>query len=125
MISKADLVVIGACGGLAFGLLIALLVFWGFRWYKRRANLRRCASDRSTTALPIRANGVDASSDLNAVISGSIGPENCVPKLQQSWWNHSSVDRFRSVSSIPRYSYKYVVNIFSCLTSHEMGYELL
>lgn len=114
MVQKADLVIIGICVGVAVGILIASLVFFGICWYKRRAHLRRCANDRSSSAssLPIRTNGLDASSDSSASLSVSVtinGPEYLAQKPQHSWWNNHSKDRLASASGIPRYSYKYVI----------------
>ena len=111
MVHKADLVIIGISVGLAFGVLIASLVFFGVRWYKRRANFRRCANERSVATLPIRTNGVGTSIDNSASLSTSVvvkESEHNSKNLQHSWWNHHSKDRFASPSGIPTYSYKYV-----------------
>ncbi|PIN17566.1 Serine/threonine protein kinase [Handroanthus impetiginosus] len=109
MVHKADLIIIGISVGLAVGLLIASLVFLGIRWYKRRADLRRCANDGSAAALPIRTNGLDTSIDSSASLSSSVaikGLEHLPHKPQHSWWNNHSKDRFVSAPGIPRYSYK-------------------
>ncbi|XP_027154653.1 calcium/calmodulin-regulated receptor-like kinase 2 [Coffea eugenioides] len=109
MVHKADLVIIGISVGLAFGVLIASLVFFGVCWYKRRANFRRCANERSVATLPIRTNGVGTSIDNSASLSTSVvvkESEHNSKNLQHSWWNHHSKDRFASPSGIPTYSYK-------------------
>ncbi|KAL7190648.1 hypothetical protein ACSBR2_022848 [Camellia fascicularis] len=109
MVPKGDLVIIGISVGLALGLFIAALVFFGLRWYKKRAHLRQCANDRSATTLPIRTNGLGTSIDYSASISNSIadkGSDFLAKNSQPSWWSHRSKDRLASASGIPRYSFK-------------------
>ncbi|KAH6791257.1 Protein kinase superfamily protein [Perilla frutescens var. frutescens] len=109
MVHKADLVIIGITVGLAVGIVIASLVFFGIRWYKKRAHLRRCANDRSASTLPIRRNGLNTSIDSSASFSSSVtmnGSDQPVQKPQHSWWNNHSKDPFASASGIPRYPYK-------------------
>ncbi|KAK4417554.1 Calcium/calmodulin-regulated receptor-like kinase [Sesamum alatum] len=107
MVHKADLVIIGISVGLAVGILIASLVFFGICWYKKRANLRRCANDRSAATLPIRTNGLNTSIDSSAPLSSSVTIKgNLTQKPQHFWWNNHSKDRLASTSGILRYSYK-------------------
>ncbi|GKU97439.1 hypothetical protein SLEP1_g10582 [Rubroshorea leprosula] len=109
MVYKADLVVIGVSVGLALGILIALLVFLVTRWYKKHAHLRKCANEHSVATLPIRTNGLGASTDFSASISSSIitqQSEHLQKNSPHSWWNHHSKERFASPSGIPKYSYK-------------------
>ncbi|KAF5958477.1 hypothetical protein HYC85_005702 [Camellia sinensis] len=97
MVPKGDLVIIGISVGLALGLFIAALVFFGTRWYKKRAHLRQCANDRSATTLPIRTNGLGTSIDYSASISNSIadkGSDFLAKNSQPSWWSHRSKDRY-------------------------------
>lgn len=111
MVHKSDLVVIGICVGLALGILIATLVFFGLRWYKRRAHLRQSSNERSVATHPIRVNGLGTSIDYSASLSNSIAVKEseCPQKNSQgSWWSNQSKDRFVSASGIPRYAYKYV-----------------
>ncbi|OMO52589.1 hypothetical protein CCACVL1_29178 [Corchorus capsularis] len=108
MVHKGDLVAIGISVGLALGILLAALVFFGIRWYRNRANLRRCSNERSVTVLPIRANGFGTSTDFSASISNTIavkGSDN-QKSSSNSWWNLQSKDRFASASGLPKYSYK-------------------
>ncbi|KAK6129106.1 hypothetical protein DH2020_037142 [Rehmannia glutinosa] len=104
MVHKADLVIIGISVGLAVGILLASLVFFGICWYKKRVHLRRCATDRSAATLPIRTNGLDTSVDSSASISSFMPIKTQNP--QHSWWNKHNKDRFVSASGIPRYYYK-------------------
>ncbi|XP_020554920.1 calcium/calmodulin-regulated receptor-like kinase 2 isoform X2 [Sesamum indicum] len=107
MVHKADLVIIGISVGLAVGILIASLVFFGICWYKKRAHLRRCANDRSAATLPIRTNGLNTSIDSSAPLSSFVTIKgNLTQKPQRFWWNNHSKDRLASVSGILRYSYK-------------------
>jgi len=112
MVRKGDLVVIGISVGLALGILIASLIFFGIWWYKKRSNLQQCSNERILPALPIRMNGLGTSNDFSAslassiTIRGSEHPQKSSPV--SSWWNHHSKDQFASASRILRYSYKYV-----------------
>ncbi|KAI7757052.1 hypothetical protein M8C21_021560 [Ambrosia artemisiifolia] len=72
MSQKTDLVVVGVCVGVAVGIFLASLVFFGVRWYKRRARLRRFANDRGTSTRPIRENGVNTSNALSESFSNSL-----------------------------------------------------
>ncbi|XWS47522.1 hypothetical protein CRYUN_Cryun14cG0159700 [Craigia yunnanensis] len=109
MVHKGDFVAIGISVGLALGILIASLVFFGIRWYKKRVNLRRCSNERSVTVLPIRTNGFGTSTDFSASLSNSIAVQ--VPEYHQksspnSWWSPHGKDRLASASGLPKYSYK-------------------
>ncbi|KAF3630378.1 putative leucine-rich repeat receptor-like serine/threonine-protein kinase [Capsicum annuum] len=109
MVHKADLVIIGICVGVAFGILIASLVFFGIRWYKRHARLQGHANERSIATLPIRTNGVETSVDFSASLSNSVAIKTSgfpAKNSQHSWWSHPSKDHLVSASGIPRYSYK-------------------
>ncbi|KAK8631189.1 hypothetical protein V6N13_079948 [Hibiscus sabdariffa] len=112
MVHKADLVVIGISVGLALGILIASLVFFGLRWYRKYVKLRR-SSERSVTVLPIRTNGFGTSTDISSSLSNSVAVE--VAEYHQksspkSWWSPRSKDRIASASAsasgLPKYSYK-------------------
>ncbi|TQE00238.1 hypothetical protein C1H46_014156 [Malus baccata] len=111
MVHQSDLVIIGISVGVALGILIAVLIFFGIRWYKKRANLRQCANERSLTTLPIRTNGLSTTTDYSASLSTSKaiqGTENLQKSSPLSWWSHHSKDRFASASGVLRYSYKAV-----------------
>ncbi|KAE9612603.1 hypothetical protein Lal_00005783 [Lupinus albus] len=109
MVRQADLVIIGVTVGLALGILISCLIFFGIRWYKKHANIRRSANENSVTTLPIRTNGLETSTDFSASITSSMGMSrsgNVHTNSHFSWWSHQSKDRFASPSGIPKYSYK-------------------
>ncbi|KAK2663194.1 hypothetical protein Ddye_001768 [Dipteronia dyeriana] len=109
MVHKGDLVVIGICVGLALGILLAVLAFFGIRWYKKHVYLQRCANDRSVPTLPVRINGFGTSTEFSASLSNSIpvkGSEYPQKSSQVSWWANNNKDRFASASGIPRYPYK-------------------
>jgi hypothetical protein len=111
MVRQTDLVIIGICVGLALGILISCLIFFGIRWCKKRSHLTRSASEPSLTTLPIRTNGFEASTDFSASITSSIGTsgsDNTQKNSHFTWWNHQNKDRFASASGILKYSYKYV-----------------
>ncbi|KAJ8751702.1 hypothetical protein K2173_025870 [Erythroxylum novogranatense] len=108
MTQKLDLIVLGVSVGVALGILIATLVFLGLRWYKKHARLRRCANERSFGSLPIRMNGIDANTDLSAVIGSPVThkPDHTQRSTQPSRWGYQSKDRPASFSGVIRYSYK-------------------
>lgn len=113
MIGRTDLVIIGVLGGLALGILIASLLFFGIRWYKKRAHLCVRANEHnvSSPTLPIRTNGLGTSTDFSASLTNSRaiqGSEKLQKIPHRSWWKHQNKDRFVSTSGILRYSYKYV-----------------
>lgn len=113
MVNQADLVIIGVSVGLALGILLASLVFFGIRWYKKQAHLQRRANEPIVTSatLPIRSNGFGTSNDFSTSLTNSIAPQGS-EKLPKSshvyWWKHPNKDHFVSGSGILRYSYKYV-----------------
>lgn len=114
MVHKSDLVIIGICVGLALGILIATLVFFGLRWYKKHDHLRRCSNERSVATHPIRINGLGTSIDFSAPVVNSVAVKASgfpQKKSRVSWWSNHSKDRFTSArftsaSGIPRYAYK-------------------
>jgi hypothetical protein len=115
MAHQVEFVIIGISVGLALGILIAFLVFFGLRWYKKRAHLRRCANEHSipSTTLPIRTNGLGTSTEFSASLTNSIaiqGSDKVHRSSPRSWWNHQNKDHLASASGILRYSYKYVVS---------------
>ncbi|KAI3760871.1 hypothetical protein L1987_51272 [Smallanthus sonchifolius] len=109
MAHKADLVIIGVCVGLAVGIFLASLAFFGVRWYKRRAHLRKCVNDNSASTLPIRQNGVDTSSILSESFSNSVTVKVLTYPAKTSplsKWNRHNKEQLVSASGLPRYSYK-------------------
>lgn len=111
MVRQTDLVIIGVSVGLALGILICCLIFFGIRWYKKRSHLTRSDSEPSLTTLPIRTNGLETSNDFSASISSSVATsrsQNVQKNSHFTWWNHQNKDRFASTSGILKYSYKYV-----------------
>lgn len=110
---QANLVIVGISVGLALGLLIAILIYFVIRWYKKHAHLRRCSNERSVTTLPIRMNGLDASTDFSASISSSVanlGREKEGHQKKNSpfslWSSNQNKDWLTSASGILRYTYK-------------------
>ncbi|CAN1181120.1 Calcium/calmodulin-regulated receptor-like kinase 2 [Linum perenne] len=113
MVSKGDLIVIGISVGLALGVLIAVLLFIFVRWYNKRAHLRKCAANEMaqqrspTSSVPIRVNGLDASTDFSASITiRDMQLAHKVPSPHSSWWSRPSKDHFISTAGVVRYSYK-------------------
>lgn len=110
MSQRADLVIIGISVGLALGILIALLVFYVIRWYRKNVYLRRCTNERSLGTIQIQTNGLDASTELSASLSGSIdfrGSEKLHKDSWSLWRNHHHKDIVASASGVLKYPYKY------------------
>lgn len=113
MVHKSELVVIGISVGLALGILIAVLGFWGICWFKKRSHLRSVNNDHSGMTLPIRTNGLGSSIDSSASLSDSeyVKGSDYLPKGSHlSWWKYHSKDGLASASGIPRYLYKYALS---------------
>ncbi|XP_028764787.1 calcium/calmodulin-regulated receptor-like kinase 2 isoform X2 [Neltuma alba] len=109
MVRQATLVIIGVTVGVAFGIFIASLIFFGIRWYKKHARLTYSAKESSLTTLPIRTNGLGTSTDFSASLTSSISnsmSENLQRNSNVSWWSHQNKDRFSPTSGISKYSYK-------------------
>ncbi|XP_017411213.1 calcium/calmodulin-regulated receptor-like kinase 2 isoform X2 [Vigna angularis] len=110
MVRQTDLVIIGVSAGLALGILISCLIFFGIRWCKKRSAHRRLsANESSVTTLPIRTNGLGTSTDFSASLNSSIATsrsENIKKSSHFNWWSHQNKDRFASASGILKYSYK-------------------
>nr|XP_043615015.1 calcium/calmodulin-regulated receptor-like kinase 2 [Erigeron canadensis] len=113
MAHKANLVIIGVCVGVAVGIFLASLAFFGIRWYRRRAHLRKCANDHGldhgAQTLPIRQNGVDTSSILSESYSNSVTVKVSTYPVKTpplSKWNKNIKEPLATASGLPRYSYK-------------------
>ncbi|CAJ1835648.1 unnamed protein product [Sphenostylis stenocarpa] len=109
MVDQGDLVVICVSIGVALGVLIACLVYFGIRWYKKRAHLSRSANEPSLTTIPIRTNGLGTSTDFSASLTSSIATyrsPNPQKNPHPARWNHQTKDGFASGSGILKYSYK-------------------
>lgn len=128
MVHKGDLVIIGISVGLTIGIFIASLVFFGIRWYKKRAYLRRCSNVHSASTLPIHSNGLSSTIDSSAYTTDSVsvnGLDNLAKNSQISWWSNRHKARLASASGIPRYSHKYVISNTSHLFGDYSGLILL
>ncbi|ESW11382.1 hypothetical protein PHAVU_008G025200 [Phaseolus vulgaris] len=108
MVDQGDLVVICVSIGVALGVLMACLVYFGIRWYNKRTHLSRSANEPSLTAIPIRTNGLGTSTDFSASLTSSVATYRSPnpSKNSPAGWNHQNKDAFASVSGILRYSYK-------------------
>ena len=110
MVDQADLVIVCVSVGVALGVLIACLIYFGIRWYKKRAHrLSRSANEPSLTTIPIRTNGLETSIDFSASLTSSIATSrspNPHKSSHSTWWSHQNKDGFASVSGILKYSYK-------------------
>ncbi|URE02954.1 STYKc [Musa troglodytarum] len=80
-----------------------LLSLWVERLYKKRSYDQHQSRDLSIASVPIRVNGVNASIDSSATLSGS-GTNSGFQYMAKR--NANTKDLFASLSGIPRYSYK-------------------
>ncbi|GAA0168630.1 hypothetical protein LIER_23303 [Lithospermum erythrorhizon] len=99
MVQKSDLVIIGISVGVAAGILIATLVFFAIRWWKRISHFKGQTSERHLATLPIRTNGLDTSMDFSASLADS-------KSNQYKWRSPNRKDHFHKPSGMLRYSYK-------------------
>ncbi|KAG9137305.1 hypothetical protein Leryth_014940 [Lithospermum erythrorhizon] len=99
MVQKSDLVIIGISVGVAAGILIATLVFFAIRWWKRISHFKGQTSERHLATLPIRTNGLDTSMDFSASLADS-------KSNQYKWRSPNRNDHFHKPSGMLRYSYK-------------------
>lgn len=109
MVHKVFLVIISICVGSAFGILIAVLAFFGMRWYKKHAQFLCCTNEQVVATHPIHTDSLGTSTDFSDSLSSSIavkGSRYCQKSSQPSRQSHHSNDHFLSASGIPRYSYK-------------------
>jgi len=109
MVNQGDLVVICVSIGVALGVLIACLVYFGIRWYNKRTHLSRSANEPSLTTIPIRTNGLGTSTDFSDSLDSSVATyrsPNPSKNSHPAGWNHQKKDGFASVSGILKYSYK-------------------
>lgn len=111
MANSADLVIVGISVGVALGILIAALAFFGIWWYRKRYHNQQHINQRSVASSQRQINGSNSSVDSNTSFSHSVDidgiatePASCQP----SWWARQRKDQIISTSGIPRYSYKCV-----------------
>ncbi|XP_054802457.1 calcium/calmodulin-regulated receptor-like kinase 2 isoform X2 [Prosopis cineraria] len=124
MARQTTLVIIGVTVGVAFGIFIASLVFFGIRWYKKHARLTHSAKESSLTTLPIRTNGLGTSTDFSASLTSSISnsmSENLQRTSNFSWWSHQNKDRFSPTSSISKEIQKATQNFTTILGQGSFG----
>uniref|UniRef100_A0A2P2MWE7 Protein kinase domain-containing protein n=1 Tax=Rhizophora mucronata TaxID=61149 RepID=A0A2P2MWE7_RHIMU len=107
MASKFVSIIIGVSGGLALGISIASVVFFGIKWCKRRTHCQQHANRCSPVNLPIRINGLGTSTEFSVPLATITGEsEHPQRSSQPSRWSHHNRDQFASLSNIIRYSYK-------------------
>ncbi|KAK9067153.1 hypothetical protein SSX86_014478 [Deinandra increscens subsp. villosa] len=109
MTAKRDLVIIGVCAGVAVGIFLASLAFFGIRWYKRRDRLRKCANENGTSTLPMRQNGLHTSNVLSESFPNSMTVKVSTYPVKTSplfRWKRNRKEQLVSASGLPRYSYK-------------------
>ncbi|XP_024975316.1 calcium/calmodulin-regulated receptor-like kinase 2 [Cynara cardunculus var. scolymus] len=100
MVHKTDLVIIGVSVGLTVGILIATLVLFGIRWYKRRSHLRKC----SAFAPPIHKSGTILSESFSNPVTVKLStyPVKTSPLATRN----NGKERLASVSGLLKYSYR-------------------
>ncbi|XP_076906034.1 calcium/calmodulin-regulated receptor-like kinase 2 [Bidens hawaiensis] len=107
--TKADLVIIGVCAGVAVGVFLSSLVFLGIRWHKARARLRKRVNDHGPSTIPICENGVNTSNIPSESFSNSLTVKVSTYPVKTSplsKWNKYRKEQLVSASGLPRYPYK-------------------
>ncbi|XP_021739372.1 calcium/calmodulin-regulated receptor-like kinase 2 [Chenopodium quinoa] len=105
MVNKTELAIICSSAGVLLGIFISSVVFFCFRWYKRRSDFENLGISNR----PIRKNGCGLGLDSSASMSESVVvplPDLPAKSLPPLWLNHHNKDRTTSVSGIPKYLYK-------------------
>lgn len=105
MVNKTELAIICSSAGVLLGIFISSVVFFCFRWYKRRSDFENLGISNR----PIRKNGCGLGLDSSASMSESVVvplPDLPAKSLPPLWLNHHNKDRTNSVSGIPKYLYK-------------------
>ncbi|TKY65019.1 leucine-rich repeat receptor serine/threonine-protein kinase [Spatholobus suberectus] len=97
MVDQADLVIICVSVGVALGVLIACLIYFSTRWYKKQAHLSRSANEPSLTTLPIRTNGLGTSTDYSASLTSSIATSREIQKATHNFTNTLGQGSFGTV----------------------------
>ncbi|GLU23531.1 hypothetical protein SLE2022_395290 [Rubroshorea leprosula] len=97
--------IIGISIGVVIGVLLAIVALLCIRYHRKRSQIGN-SSSRRAAALPIRTNGVDASTILS---DSTIGPDSPVKAGQNGmtvWLDGFKRSNVVSVSGLPEYSYK-------------------
>lgn len=105
MVNKTELAIICTFAGVVIGIFISSVVFFCFRWYKRRSDFE----NHNTENRPVRNIGNGVGLDSSASFSDSVVvplPDLPAKSLPPLWLNHHNKDRTTSVSGIPKYLYK-------------------
>ncbi|KAI3665797.1 hypothetical protein L6452_44431 [Arctium lappa] len=100
MVHKTDLIIIGVSVGLAVGILIATLIFFGIRWYKRRSHLRR----HSALSPPIHKSGTILSESFTNPVTIKLSTYPVKTSSLATLYNGK--ERLTSVSGLLKYSYR-------------------
>ncbi|GLT72521.1 hypothetical protein SLA2020_444480 [Shorea laevis] len=97
--------IIGISIGVVIGVLLAIVALLCIRYHRKRSQIGN-SSSRRAAALPIRTNGVDASTILS---DSTIGPDSPVKAGQNGmtvWLDGFKRSNVVSVSGLPEYSYR-------------------
>ncbi|CAM8923248.1 unnamed protein product [Rhodiola kirilowii] len=109
MANQADLVIVGISVGLALGILIAALAFFGIWWYRKHYLNQPHVNERSLASSQRHINESNSTLHSSTSLSHSVqvdGIDSNPTSCQPSWWARHSKNQFISSSGIPRYSYK-------------------
>lgn len=98
--------IIGVTIGVVIGVLLAVAALFCIRFRKRRAQIES-RSSRRTSAIPIRANGVDTCTELSDSTAGQESPKFAEEKGTSSWLEAHKRKNLVSVSGILKYCYRY------------------
>ncbi|KAJ9564086.1 hypothetical protein OSB04_000052 [Centaurea solstitialis] len=104
MVHKTDLVIIGVSVGLAVGLLIATLVFFGIRWYKRRSHLQSSPHECAASGPAIHESGTVLSESFTNTITVKLSTYPAKTSPLATIYNGK--ERLTSVSGLLKYSYR-------------------
>ncbi|KAF3777536.1 Calcium/calmodulin-regulated receptor-like kinase 1 [Nymphaea thermarum] len=97
--------IIGITIGVVIGLSLAVFALLCVRYRRRRAQISSSSSRRNTT-IPIRINGVDASTILSDSTIAQDSPKHSDANVMSFWFDGPKRKSLTSMSGIPKYSYR-------------------
>jgi hypothetical protein len=98
---------IGTTVGVVIGVLLAVGILLCLR-YRRSQEQIRSSSSRRASMVPIRTNGVNASTMLSSSTTGQESPRGLEDRADSLRLEGPGRNSMISASGIPKYAYKYV-----------------
>lgn len=100
--------ILGISIGVVIGVVVAILALYCVRYQRKRAQIDNSSSRRSAT-IPIRANGVDACTELSDSTAGADSPRQFRKNINGMalWFDGFRKSNVVSVSGILEFAYRF------------------